>query len=339
MAGPAKRAVAIGGTLAALAVVAGADYLTGHEILFSTFYLVPVAMAAWMVGLGFALAISFLSVGAWVAGDFAAGAVYSRAFVPAWNSAIVLAFYVVVASLTSRLRGMQRELEDRVRIRTTALTEEIAERERLEREILEVGERERRRIGRDLHDSLGQLLTGSALVGQVLHEKLAALQSGEVADASRLVSLIEEAIEMTRSLSRGLDPVEIEGGGLAQGLRELAAKTRSLMATGCEYQGDEAVVVGDRTVATHLYRITQEAINNAVRHGRATRIAVGLEQAAGRLRLTVRDDGVGMPEPPAQAAGMGLRVMTHRAAMMGGSLDVRRSPPRGTLVTCEVPNP
>jgi len=202
-----------------------------------------------------------------------------------------------------------------------------------------VGERERCRIGRDLHDSLGQLLTGSALVGQVLHEKLAALQSGEAADASRLVSLIEEAIEMTRSLSRGLDPVEIEGGGLAQGLRELAAKTRSLMATGCEYQGDEAVVVGDRTVATHLYRIAQEAINNAVRHGRATRIAVGLEQAAGRLRLTVRDDGVGMPEPPAQAAGMGLRVMTHRAAMMGGSLDVHRSPPRGTLVTCEVPNP
>ena len=122
-----------------LVVVGAADYLTGHEILFSTFYLVPVTMAAWLVGAAFAVTISVLSVGAWLIGDFAAGAVYSHAYVPAWNAAIILAFYLVVVTLINRLRLMQRSLEERVRTRTIALTEEIAERERLEREILEVG--------------------------------------------------------------------------------------------------------------------------------------------------------------------------------------------------------
>jgi signal transduction histidine kinase len=334
-----SRTAAIAGTIATLVVIGGADFLTGHEILLSTFYLVPVAMAAWMVGPRFALVISFLSLGAWLVGDFAAGAVYPHAFVAAWNSAIILAFYVVVGSLTHRLRATQRDLEERVRMRTIALTEEIAERERLEREILEAGEQERRRIGRDLHDSLGQLLTGTALAGEVLHEKLAARESEDAGDASRIVSLVEEAIELTRGLARGLDPVEMEGGGLAQGLRELAAKTSTLLGTRCEYRGDETVVIEDSIAATHLYRIAQEAIHNAVKHSRAARIAVGLEQVDDRLRLTVRDDGVGIPDPLPLRAGMGLRIMARRAEMMSGRLEVRRSAPRGTLVTCEVPNP
>jgi signal transduction histidine kinase len=326
-------------TLVMLAVVGAADYLTGHEILFSTFYLVPVAMAAWLVGAGFAAIVSILSVGAWLIGDFAAGAVYSHAFVPAWNAAIILIFYLVVVLLISRLRLMQRELEERVRSRTVALTEEIAERERLEREILEIGERERRRIGRDLHDSLGQLLTGTALAGQVLHERLAARAAREAPDASRLVSLVEEAIELTRGLSRGLDPVEIEGGGLGQGLRELVAQTRVLTPMRCDYRGDPTVEVADNFAATHLYRIAQEAITNAIKHGHAASVSVSLERMNGHVKLTVRDDGVGIPEPTQRRLGMGLRIMAHRAAVMGGTFEARAVSPRGTLVTCEVPQP
>ncbi len=339
LARPWPRAAAVLGALAVLVVVGGVDYLTGHEMLLSTFYLVPVAMAAWMVGRGFALVVSTLSVGVWLVGDLAAGAVYPHAFVPVWNSAIILAFYVVVTVLLGRLRAMHRELEERVRVRTVALTEEMAERERLEREILEVGEQERRRVGRDLHDSLGQLLTGTALAGQVLQEKLAAQASTEAADATRVVTLVEEAIELTRSLSRGLDPLEIEGGGLAQGLRELAAKTTALTATRCEYQGAARIGIADNAVATHLYRIAQEAITNAIKHGHATAIVVRLENSDQRLRLTVRDDGVGIPDPVQRRAGMGLRIMAHRAAVMGGRFEVRREPPRGTLITCEMPNP
>ena len=320
-------------------IVGTADYLTGHEILFSTFYLAAVALAAWTVGRGFGILVSVLSVGAWVAGDLAAGAVYPRPFVPVWNAGLILAFYLVVVGLLGRLRSMQRELEERVRQRTLALTEEMAERERLEREILDVGERERRRIGRDLHDSLGQLLTGTALAGQVLREKLAARSIPEAAEASRITALFEEAIEQTRSLSRGLDPAEIEGGGLEQGLRELAATTSALSGTRCAYHSEQPVDVRDSVTATQLYRIAQEAITNAIKHGHAGNIELSLEAGAERVRLTVHDDGSGIPDPPRRGHGMGLRIMAHRATVMGGTFAVERPAVGGTLLVCEVPNP
>ena len=326
-------------SLAILAVIGGADYLTGHEILFSTFYLVPVALVAWTVGGGVAVLVSVLSVGAWVIGDFAAGARYQQAFVPVWNAGIILAFYLVVVLLLTRLHEMHRDLEERVRLRTLALTDEIAERERLEREILDVGERERRRIGRDLHDSLGQLLTGTALAGQVLEEKLASKSIAEARDVTRIVTLVEQGIELTRSLARGLDPIEIEGGGLAEGLRELAAKTSEILPTRCEYLPGAPVSVTDGVTATHLYRIAQEAITNAIKHGRARRIVVRLDGAKDRVRLTVEDNGVGIADPYARGSGMGLRIMAHRAAVMGGTFEVRAEPSGGTTVLCEMRNP
>ncbi len=322
-----------------LAIIGGFDYLTGHEIMFSTFYLLPVAVAAWTVGRKFAVLVSALSVGTWLVGDLAAGATYPQPFVPVWNAGIVFGFYLVVVYLLGRLHGMQRDLEDRVRDRTRDLTEEMAERERLERELLEVGERERRRIGRDLHDSLGQLLTGTALACQVHHEKLSSRNVPDSADAARIVRLIEEAIELTRGLARGLDPVEIEGGGLAQGLRELATNTSRLSATRCEYTSNGDISIGDSVTATHLYRIAQEAITNAIKHGRADRIVLGLVALPGRVRLTVRDDGAGLPEGDRRGQGMGLRIMAHRAAVMGGSFEVRRMASGGTMVTCEMSNP
>lgn len=333
-----SRAGVIALTLIVVVIVGVADYATGHEILFSTFYLVPVAMAAWLVGRGFALVVSALSVGAWLFGDIATGAVFPRAFVPVWNSAIILAFYVVVVLLIDRLRVMQRELEERVRSRTVALTEEIAERERLEREILEIGERERRRIGRDLHDSLGQMLTGTALAGQVLQEKLAGRLPAESADAARLVGLVESAIEMTRRLSRGLDPVEIEGGGLAQGLRELAARTNGLSGVRCTCRSGAEVIVHDPVTALHLYRVAQEAITNAMKHGGATAIELRLETPGERVRLVIQDDGVGIPEPARRVPGMGLRVMAHRVTVMRGTFAIESVFPHGTRIVCEAPN-
>jgi len=320
-------------------VVGGVDYLTGHEILLSTFYLVAVALAAWTVGPIFAVVISLLSVGAWLVGDLAAGATYPQAFVPVWNAAIILAFYLIVIALLGRLRAVQRDLEIRVKQRTVALTEEMAERERLEREILDVSERERRRIGRDLHDTLGQLLTGTALAGQVLHEKLAARAVEGADESARIIALVEEAIEMTRGLARGLDPVEIEAGGLAQGLRELATATDRLSSGRCEYQGEELTMLLDSATATHLYRIAQEAVTNAVRHGRASRITIRLDEFEDRLRLTVHDDGVGIAAPARGGAGMGLRIMAHRATVIGGTFQARSAPEGGTTVVCEVREP
>ncbi len=325
---------AFGGVL----LVGVLDYLTGHEILLSSFYLVPVALAAWTLGRAWAVPVAVLSVGAWIVGDYAAGATYPQAFVPLWNAAIILAFYLVVIGLLTRLREMQVDLEERVQQRTLALTEEIAERERLERAVLDVGESERRRIGRDLHDSLGQFLTGTALAGQVLREKLAARSVPEAADAARLVSLVEDAIEVSRKFARGLDPVELEGGGLAEGLRQLALRTATLAPMACDVVTAGQSSVTDTVTATHLYRIAQEAITNAIKHGHARRVELLLEADESRVRLTVRDDGCGFAGPARRDEGMGLRVMAHRAAVMGGTFQVRSVPGAGTTVTAELPN-
>jgi len=325
--------------LVVLAVVGVADYVTGNEILLSIFYLVPVAIAAWAVGRSFAVITALLSVGVWLVGDIAAGADVARPFVLAWNACITLAFYFVVVVLIGRIRTMQRTLEGRVRERTTALTEEMAERQRLEREILEIGEGERRRIGRDLHDSVGQRLTGTALASQVVKEKLASRGLPEASDLTRVIAMVEEVIELTRSLSRGLDPIDVDGLGLAEGLRELTERTSAVSPVRCEFVSECDVEVRDRGTATHLYRIVQEAITNALKHADAKSIEVRLDADPGQLWLRVSDDGVGLPHVSRRRPGMGLRIMAHRAAVIGGSFAARRRPGGGTEIECRVPNP
>ena len=331
--------VVIAVVLIVLAVVGVADYVTGHEILLSIFYLVPVAIAAWAVGRPFAVITALLSVGVWLVGDIAAGADVARPFVLAWNACITLAFYFVVIVLIGRIRTMRRNLEERVRQRTIALTEEMAERQRLEREILEIGEGERRRIGRDLHDSVGQRLTGTALASQVVKEKLASRGLPEASDLTRVIAMVEEVIELTRSLSRGLDPIDVEGLGLADGLRELAERTSALSPVRCEFVSESDVAVLDRGTAIHLYRIVQEAITNALKHAEAKTILVRLDAEPGQLRLRVSDDGVGLPHVSTRRPGMGLRIMAHRAAVIGGDFAARRRPGGGTEIECRVPNP
>src|SRR4051812_35926063 len=140
----------IAGCLALVGIIGAADFVTGAELFFSVFYLLAVGVGTWFVGRNFGFVLSVLSAAAWIAGDLAAGARYSSSFVPIWNSAILLAFYFIVVWLLSLLRGLHLQLEKRVQERTVDLTREMAERERLEKEILEVSEREQRRIGRDL---------------------------------------------------------------------------------------------------------------------------------------------------------------------------------------------
>jgi len=133
--------------------------------------------------------------------------------------------------------------------------------------------------------------------------------------------------------------VELESGGLAAGLRHLVTRAGQLSRTHCELAVAGPVTVANNVAATHLYRIAQEAITNALKHARATRIAVRLDGQSGRVHLSVRDDGCGIAEPTRPAAGMGLRIMAHRAAVTGGRFHIGPAPGGGTLVTCEMPNP
>ncbi len=329
----------ISACLGFLALVGFIDFLTGFEVFFSVFYLLAVGVGTWFVGRGFGFFLSVLSAAAWIAGDVAAGAHYSSSFIPIWNTAILLAFYFIVVWLLAHLRALQRDLENRVQQRTLALTREMAERERLEKEILQVSEREQRRIGRDLHDGLCQHLTATALAGRVLEEKLAARSLPEARDAGNIVGLVEEGIALARNMARGISPVEMEAEGLRAAFQELAASITRLSKVRCVFESDSPVLVRDASTATHLYRLAQEAVSNAIRHGKAGRIDISLANRNGLITLAIEDDGVGLPETWQTNQGLGTRIMAHRAAMIDASFSIEPNPTGGTLVKCSLPVP
>jgi len=322
-----------------LALVGIFDYVTGFELFFAVFYLLGIGLGTWFVGRWYGLLLSVLSVAVWISGDIAAGAHYSSPFIPIWNSAIFLTFYSIVVWLLASLQSLHKGLEKRVRQSTLALTQEMAERERLEKEILEVSEREQRRIGRDLHDGLCQHLTGTALAGQVLREKLQARSSPEAADSGKIIALVEAGITLARDLARGACMVDMEADGLMGALQELAANITKWSKTVCVVERAAPVLIQDATVATHLYRIAQEAISNAIRHGKAPRIVVELSQRHGRVTLTVEDDGVGLSEGWQKSQGLGTRIMAHRAAMIGADFTLDHNPTGGAFVKRSLPIP
>ncbi|MGA3171934.1 MAG: sensor histidine kinase [Chthoniobacteraceae bacterium] len=314
-------------------VVAAADYLTGYEISCTVFYLLAVGFATWYIGAPFGIFISLLSAVFTSLFDVLTGQKYPNRFVAVWDAVIVLSFYFVVVWLLHRLRMIQDTLEERIRERTAVLTSELAERKRLEKEILVISEREQHRIGRDIHDSLCQHLTGAALAEQFLVQKLTACSAPEVEDADRVVSLIEEAISMARGLAVGLSPIESEGEGLLTALTALAAHFSSQFEVACRFDFGDHVLIHDTSVATHIYRISQEAVHNAIRHGKARDIAIHLGKAGAVVTLTIIDDGCGLPGGVPLHYGMGLRNMKYRASIIGGTLTLERGKP-GTIVTC-----
>jgi signal transduction histidine kinase len=333
-----SKAFAMTVSVVLVAAIGMVDYLTGYALFFSAFYLVPVGLAAWFVGALFGMTVSILSVAVWLAGDAAAGVQYSSLFVPVWNGMIALTVYFVVVKALVSLGKLQRELEERVRQRTVALASEMQERTRLEKELLEIGERGQREIGHDLHDSLGQHLTATAFASQVLKEQLEGKSLPEAASARQLVKMVEEAIALTRTIARGLQPVEVEAEGLMNGFQELAGSVSERFNVSCEFECREPVLLHDAARSTHLYRIAQEAITNAIKHGKAKFINISLEKTEEALTLTITDDGVGLPENALKGEGMGLRIMAYRAGMIDATFKIERLSESGTRVTCKLPS-
>ena len=322
--------------VAIIVAIGWVDSITDPEITFSVFYLAAVVFAGWFVGKRFGFLVSVACVVVACIGDFAGGEEYSNWKIPIWNALVVLTFDFLVVWLLANLRSVYGDLENQVRQRTFALTEEIAERERLERELLEISEREQRRIGHDLHDSLCQHLTGVALAGQVLEDKLAALQLPQAADAGKMVELMAEGIDLSRKLAKGLCPVEMAADGLMLALEEYAETTSELFKVACRFECDSPVLFHATATAVHLYRIAQEAVGNAIKHGKAKNILIRLNAGEEVTVLTIKDDGVGLPATLPKDHGMGLRIMAHRANMISGGFNVQRAEAGGTLVTCEL---
>jgi signal transduction histidine kinase len=328
--------------ICALVLLVGlADFRLGTEVSMQVFYFLPVALAVVARGWKFGLGISTACVFIWVWGDIAAGARFSSPVVPVWNAAISLTTYFVLVWLLSSLLHFQHELERRVEQRTAALASEIAERKRLEKGILEISERERRSIGHDLHDGLGQHLTGTAITGQLLADRLQERAAEETADARKVVGLVKNAIAQTRHMAKGLLLADIDSEGLPAALSEFCATTSEQFRVACTFFNQKPTVPvppGNGT-ASHLFRIAQEAVRNAVRHGGAKLIDVRLYMRNRQLILLVQDDGGGLPPVPLRDTGLGLRIMAHRAEMIGATFAIESAPAGGTIVRCILPLP
>jgi PAS domain S-box-containing protein len=213
---------------------------------------------------------------------------------------------------------------------------DITRRVELEREILAIVEREQHRLGQDLHDDLGQQLAGTEFLAQTLAGQLAASSRPAAARAKEIARMVQRTMVRTRELARGLAPISLEPDGLMAGLRELAARVKKLFRIDCRFRCKTPVPVHDRDVGIHLYRIAQEAVNNAVKHGKARRIDIGLTATGDRIILAVSDNGIGLPKKPRNKKGLGLRLMQYRAGVIDASLVAQRLPNGGTTFVCTV---
>jgi PAS domain S-box-containing protein len=218
--------------------------------------------------------------------------------------------------------------------RIGAVTLDVTEQRRLEQQILEIGDRVQRQVGHDLHDGLSQLLTVMGLRLTALERDKAEGRAVGRGQLSVLSALVKQAMTQAIGLSRGLAPMGLESGGIGPALAELARTTTAVSGIPCRGRIDERIRIGDVTVATHVYRIAQEAVNNAVKHAGASRLEIGLTRDGTTYRLYVSDDGRGIVRRRRRRQGMGLKIMQYRARMIGAALETRPNPAGGTIICC-----
>jgi signal transduction histidine kinase len=209
--------------------------------------------------------------------------------------------------------------------------------EQLEREVLQISETEQRRIGQDLHDGICQRLFGIELLTEALEKKVARKSKTLAAQLAVISRHVREVAGQTRSLAHGLSPLALGAEGLAETLRDFAGSTEELFLVTCRFKSDVPVSVGDYAAATHLYRIAQEAVTNAIKHGHASTIEIHLDERPEGIVLRVLDDGRGFTQPAPEKSGMGLHIMHYRANQIAASLVIQSNPPGGVAVICSLP--
>jgi signal transduction histidine kinase len=324
-----RRGFIIVGCLVLVAFIGWLDYLTGFENSLLIFYLAPVAIGAWFLGIWFGITIALLSVIATVLSDLAAGVPR----VTLWNSATAFVAYLIFIFLLRRWHSLLHEMHLRVKERTVDLQRELARRQQLEKEIAVVAEEERSRVGRELHDSLGQHLTGTGLLAETIANQLERENSAIKPTARKVVKLIDQGIELTREIARGLYSSELDGDGLFPALESLSHSVSNRHIK-CEFEHD-GKPPRSKELATQLYWVAREAVNNALKHAQPEHVWIQLQSTNDILRLRIEDDGRGLSQATAKN-GIGLKVMAQRAELAGGTLRIEKAA-HGTVVHCEIP--
>ncbi|MBF0493110.1 MAG: hypothetical protein HQM15_10065 [Deltaproteobacteria bacterium] len=216
------------------------------------------------------------------------------------------------------------------------LKAEIVERKKIEAEILEITQEEQRRFGSQLHDGLCQELTAILVFAKNLTQKMEKEKTLELAELKKISDMLLDAVDQARNTARGLYPGELEGTSLMRSLEELASST---LGTSCLFYCPEPILIEDNNVATHLYRITQEAISNAVEHGKAQNIEVSFTQNKGTLTLAIKDDGIGIINDRTFSKGIGLKIMKYRARILNASFEIKSNSPQGVILECHFKMP
>jgi signal transduction histidine kinase len=305
------------------------DYITGFENSLLIFYLAPIAIGTWFLGIGFGIAIAILCVIATILADLAAGVPR----VPVWNCGTAFVAYVIFSFLLRRWHSLLSEMHLRVKERTADLQRELARRQQLEKEIAVVAEEERTRVGRELHDSLGQHLAGTGLLAETVANHLEKENNTMQPTARKVVRLIDQGIELTREIARGLYSSELDGDGLFSALESLSRSVGKGQVK-CEFE-HSGKPPRSKELATQVYWVAREAVTNALKHGQPQHVWIHLRTTHDYLRLKIEDDGRGLSQGTRED-GIGLKVMAQRAELAGGRLRVEKAV-QGTVVHCEIP--
>ena len=324
-----RRSLIIVTCLLLVAFIGWLDYLSGFESSLLIFYLAPIAIGTWFLGIWFGIAIAIFCVTATIVSDLAAG----LSGVAIWNCVSAFVAYLFFIFLLRRWHSLLREMHLRVKERTADLQRELVRRQQLEKEIAVVAEEERSRVGRELHDSLGQHLAGTGLLAETIANHLEKENSSIQPTARKVVRLIDQGIELTREIARGLYSSELDGDGLFSALESLSRSVASNQVK-CEFE-HIGKPPSSKELATQVYWVAREAVANALKHAQPQHVRIHLQTTDDYLRLKVEDDGRGLSQST-RKDGIGLRVMAQRAELAGGTLRVEKAA-HGTVVHCEIP--
>jgi signal transduction histidine kinase len=332
-----KKFTAVLFCVMATLIIGDVDYLTGYRISLLTYYILPIGFATIYVGAAFAASLAVLSIIISISTDFWAGMPISDAWIKGCNALIALSVYFIVIGLLHILKRITLRLEASVEEKSRDLIKEMSERGRLEREIIDLSERQQRRFGQELHDVVCQELTGVAIAAHMLVRKLLAAEHDETTHAQELAYMADHALETTRSVARGFFTAGFDGAGLAEALRETARRVESQSRMTCDVRWQENLTITNEDIVINLFRIAQEAIHNVVKHAGASRIAVSLKSEEKMLQLVIEDDGKGLPLSKDRGKGLGLRIMAYRAGLIGAEFKTEHPAHGGTRVVCLVP--
>jgi signal transduction histidine kinase len=323
--------------LLALLVIGCVDYIIGYRVSLLVFYAIPIGVAATYVGSGVAILLAIFAVAVSRGGDLLSGMPYPGHSVFFWNCAIPFAFFIIFILVLRLLQLVRQSLEKTVEDRNRALLQEMHERGRLERQVIELSEREHRRFGQELHDLVSQELAAIALDTHLLTRNLLAAGHDESERAREVAIKVDRALTRARNIARGYFTLGFDAASLDEALREIARRAETPGRLACAVKCTDNLSIGNEDATVQLFRIAQEAVQNAARHAAASQITIGFERQGDNFLLTVQDNGKGLPKGVGKHSGLGLSIMAYRAALIGGTFAIESPATGGTRIVCRIP--